>query len=76
MKVEAQTDARSLQPSHDSVQEGFEELERYLRSAPRNVTCEEHTQTPAHFTDAPLHVGFDQLERTLKSAGLGANTRC
>ena len=37
MKAEAQSGATLKELSHDPVQEGFEELENYLRSTPRSV---------------------------------------
>lgn len=79
MKAEAQRVATLKELSHDPVQKGFEELERYLRSAPRCVASRHSkraTEVPLASTEDLLHDGFDQLERTLKAARLDAATRC
>ena len=79
MKAEAQSAAALKELSDDPVQEGFEELEEYLRSTPRRVAsghAEGATEVPLASTEDLLHDGFDQLESTLKAARLGAATRC
>ena len=79
MKAEGQSVAALKELSHDPVQEGLEELEKYLRSTPRCVAsrhAERATEVPLASTEDLLHNGYDQLERTLKAARLHATTRC
>jgi hypothetical protein len=76
MKVDIQSKEESQEPHRDPVNEGFEELEKYLRSAPHAVErsrSEEAVQPSAINTDDPRHVGLDELERALKAARLGVN---
>ena len=79
MKAEARSVATLKELSHDPVQEGFEELEKDLRSTPRCVASrhpERATELSLASTGDLLHDGFDQLERTLTAARLDAATRC
>lgn len=79
MKAEVQSVATLKELSHDPVQEGFEELEKYLRSTPRCVAsrhAERTREVPLASTEDLLSDGFDQLERTLKAAWPDATTRC
>jgi hypothetical protein len=76
MKVDIQSKEESQEPHRDPVNEGFEELEKYLRSAPHAVErsrSEEAVLPSAINTDDPRHVGLDELERALKAARLGVN---
>jgi hypothetical protein len=79
MKAEVQSVATLKELSHDRVQEGFEELENYLRSTPRSVAsrhAERATEVPLASTEDVLYDGFDQLERNLKAARIDATTGC
>ena len=66
MKAAAQSVATLKGLSHDPVQEGFEELEKYLRSSPRCVAsrhAERATEVPLASTEDLLNDGFDQLKK-------------
>lgn len=62
--------------SRNAVQEGFAELERYLRTmSVRSIVLipEERAQGVLSRADDPARVGLDRLERTIQAARLNAN---
>ena len=78
MKAEVLSRATPKELSDDPVQEGFEELEKYLSSAHHHVfsrRSEEANEAPLGITDDPLHGGVDQLERTSKAVRLHSTQR-
>jgi hypothetical protein len=76
MSLEMRNHPTSQRLAGNAIPDGFDELERYLRSSsPRLPAGEtiEMAEPSVNVTDDPVRDGLDQLDRALKTAQLRAN---